>query len=240
MNIILKTALLSSALAFAAPVHAAVIASLTFVQPTGTVFSNQSVDIQLRLTLDPASDALTTDGSGFPTSGYNPADYTGPIDLNDPATRIFLNEGAYCGGSFNNGCNPGAAYDFNFNYAQPNFISPLDFDLQPGESYEWLFGSFSPVGGNAAAGTYTFFNASALIEIYNPGPDPLSGSDDQYGFITFAQTCPGQEEECTFSRDVIAAPGGVPEPASWAMMLAGFGLVGAAARRRAKVAVTYA
>ena len=34
--------------------------------------------------------------------------------------------------------------------------------------------------------------------------------------------------------------GGVPEPAAWAMMLAGFGLVGSAMRRRQKVAVTFA
>lgn len=34
--------------------------------------------------------------------------------------------------------------------------------------------------------------------------------------------------------------GGVPEPAAWAMMLAGFGLVGSAMRRRSKVAVTFA
>lgn len=37
-----------------------------------------------------------------------------------------------------------------------------------------------------------------------------------------------------------ASANGVPEPAAWAMMLAGFGLVGAAMRRREKVAVTYA
>jgi hypothetical protein len=42
--------------------------------------------------------------------------------------------------------------------------------------------------------------------------------------------------------DIGMAPptGGVPEPASWALMIAGFGLVGAAARRRSKVQVTYA
>ncbi len=34
--------------------------------------------------------------------------------------------------------------------------------------------------------------------------------------------------------------GGVPEPASWALMIAGFGVVGATARRRARVQVTYA
>lgn len=33
---------------------------------------------------------------------------------------------------------------------------------------------------------------------------------------------------------------GVPEPGIWAMMLAGFGLIGAAARRRQNVATTYA
>jgi hypothetical protein len=32
----------------------------------------------------------------------------------------------------------------------------------------------------------------------------------------------------------------VPEPATWAMLIAGFGFVGAAARRRRNVAVTYA
>ena len=34
--------------------------------------------------------------------------------------------------------------------------------------------------------------------------------------------------------------GGVPEPASWALMIAGFGLVGSAMRRRARIQVTYA
>ena len=36
--------------------------------------------------------------------------------------------------------------------------------------------------------------------------------------------------------EVIAISGAVPEPASWAMLIAGFGLVGVAARRR-KIAV---
>ena len=36
------------------------------------------------------------------------------------------------------------------------------------------------------------------------------------------------------------AAGGVPEPATWAMMIMGFGLVGFAARRRAAAVVTTA
>lgn len=38
----------------------------------------------------------------------------------------------------------------------------------------------------------------------------------------------------------VAGGGAVPEPAAWAMMLAGFGLVGGAMRRRQKVSVSYA
>ena len=41
----------------------------------------------------------------------------------------------------------------------------------------------------------------------------------------------------TVTSDVM---GGVPEPASWALMIAGFGLVGGAMRRRAQVRVAYA
>jgi hypothetical protein len=38
----------------------------------------------------------------------------------------------------------------------------------------------------------------------------------------------------------ISAGSGVPEPAAWAMMLAGFGFVGASMRRRQKISVSYA
>ena len=216
----------------AAPAQAAVIATLNFTQPTGTVLSNQSIDVYLKLTLDAASDALTSDASGTPTSGFDPGSYTGPIDLNDPNTRILFNEFFECSGNFGSGCIAGPPYDFNFSYAQPNFIGPVDFDLQPGESFEWLYGTFTPTGGNAPAGTYSFYNAGVIVQIYNPGADLIDPSDDMFDSITLAETCPGQDAACAFTRDVLAAPGGVPEPAAWSMMLAGFGLVGSAMRKR--------
>jgi hypothetical protein len=40
--------------------------------------------------------------------------------------------------------------------------------------------------------------------------------------------------------DAMGYDAAVPEPATWAMLIAGFGFVGAAARRRRNVAVTYA
>jgi PEP-CTERM motif len=230
MKNLIKTALLSTALALTSQAQAAVIATLSFNTPTGTVASNAAIDVFLTLTLDPQSDALTTDATGKPTSGFDYAGYTGPIDLNDPNTRVFFNEAFGCSGTFTNVCGPGA-YEWNFNFNQPNFISPVDFDLQPGQSFSWLFGSFTPVGGNAPAGLYTFYNATTTVQIYNP-QDPNDPNDDQFDFITFAQTCPTQEASCAFTRNVFAAGGAVPEPSTWGMMLLGFGLVGSAMRRR--------
>jgi len=59
--------------------------------------------------------------------------------------------------------------------------------------------------------------------------DLLGGGDQDYDDLVFAFT------------NVAAAPSAVPEPASWAMMLGGFSLVGAGLRsRRRRTVVTYA
>jgi len=50
-------------------------------------------------------------------------------------------------------------------------------------------------------------------------------------------------DNCTTVRFIVsgaAVSGAVPEPASWALMLGGFGLVGGALRSRRKVAVSFA
>lgn len=219
------------ALAVATPAFAAVNATLSFIQPTGVALSNQPIDVYLRLALAADSDALTTDGSGYPTSGFDAGAYMGPIDLNDPNTRVVFNEFFECSGSFTSVCTSGPPYDFNFNFAQPNFIGPVNFDLQPGQSFDWLFGTFTPTGGNAPAGLYSFFNAGAIVQIYNPGADPNDGGDDQYDSVLLASTCPGQNPSCAFTREVLPALA-VPEPAAWTLMIAGFGLIGAALRRR--------
>jgi hypothetical protein len=84
-------------------------------------------------------------------------------------------------------------------------------------SNKYLGQFYGPTSGyNCCGGAYTNINAaSAYVQ------DNLQGANA----INFA-----------FRID----RGGVPEPAAWAMMLAGFGLVGSAMRRREKVAVTFA
>ena len=75
------------------------------------------------------------------------------------------------------------------------------------------FGSYSLFFKAGDAGTLNFFTGT--------------GSADNVGPLL---------DKVTLS----IASGAVPEPAAWAMMLAGFGLVGTAMRRRQKMAVTFA
>ncbi|HEV2569148.1 PEPxxWA-CTERM sorting domain-containing protein [Sphingomonas sp.] len=47
---------------------------------------------------------------------------------------------------------------------------------------------------------------------------------------------PGGSNTPVFTLGNVSVPNAIPEPATWAMMLGGFGLLGAATRRRARVA----
>jgi len=73
------------------------------------------------------------------------------------------------------------------------------------------------------AGTFVAFE-----DLPAPGVFDGIGADYNYGDLAF------------IFGNVSAQSAAVPEPATWAMMLAGFGLVGGTMRRRQKVAVGYA
>lgn len=90
------------------------------------------------------------------------------------------------------------------------------------------WGIFS-LGMAAAGGTVagTFGDGSAAIVIGNGGRTVING------FLT--DTLPNAT---LFTNQItyVLSANAVPEPASWAMLIAGFGLVGAVARRRRAVA----
>lgn len=221
MNKFTNAAILASTLSFAGPASGAVIGTLSFDQPTGTVLSNVPIDINVTLTLDAASDAITTDSDGNITSGLTADDIAAAGA--DPAEvlRTFLTVGFECTGSFTASCISGPPYDFDFDLT--DFFFETDYSLQPGESYSFRFGVFTPTGGNAPGGTYSFYNAIAQFGIQE--------NDGDVFYARIAETCPQQNPACAFTRTVTAAPA-IPEPASWAMMIAGFGIAGWAARSR--------
>jgi hypothetical protein len=104
--------------------------------------------------------------------------------------------------------------------------------------------------GMTATATGLFFNFSGSGFALFQNPAPGSGIN----FICFAgQLCGGASNRISITVDTFgdgipqqgvvqigfAGGGGViPEPATWAMMIAGFGLVGGALRRRRPVAAT--
>lgn len=78
--------------------------------------------------------------------------------------------------------------------------------------------------GTGQSGTGSF---NPLLGSVN---DRYSNFDYAFGFPTFSNSTGG----AWLGANLNFGAGGVPEPATWAMMIAGFGLVGFAARRRSQ------
>ena len=201
--------------------QADVIATLSFNTPNATVASNVAIPVWVTLTLDPASDPITTDSSGHVTSPLSAMDIS---NLNGHSSNVIINNTFCCAGNFTSACSP-AAYAFNFNFSPPSCVDPPNLSLAPGSSTSFLFGTFNPVGGNAAPGVYTFYNAQFEFEYYD------SVKMAAY-FSPIASTCASFNPSCAFTRTVFAAA--VPEPTSWAMMILGVAGVGVALRRRGR------
>ena len=83
------------------------------------------------------------------------------------------------------------------------------------------------------AGTNGFTGALSFLGFTDPGKSISS-------ITLVASNAFGADAIGVDDVRFLGVPAGIPEPASWALMLGGFGLVGAAMRRRAKVRVTYA
>jgi hypothetical protein len=210
------------------PADAAIIGTLTHTQPTGVAGPNDTIDIYVKFALDPSSVALTTDASHNITSGMTDTDW---LSIGIDPTKIgftYLNVFFECSGDFTTVCNEGPPYNFDF---APVTIDPSNFDLQPGESIEFLFGSFTPSAGPVAPGTYTWYNMGVTANALDENGDPfLDDEGNRLPSFTLAETCPQQNPACAFTRTVVGVSA-VPEPASWALMIGGFALVGAAIRR---------
>ena len=134
-----------------------------------------------------------------------------------------------------------------------NFSAPLLVSNGAGGAFSSVFGSpsssFVDRGtvqyGPNVFGSYASFPTPTSVNFSNGnnflGIRATVGSDNYYGFVfTTNNILKGYGFE-TAANTAITATTAVPEPATWAMMLLGFGMVAGAARyRRRSTAITYA
>jgi hypothetical protein len=110
-------------------------------------------------------------------------------------------------------------------------------------SYNSIQGTFGGMQGPAFIGFGTYLAATLNIQSPNLGFTQFAGPD----LFTVANMRPvfklGSFQLTSIvsgSSTLTISAAGVPEPASWAMMIAGFGMVGAAVRRRRNTSASYA
>ncbi|MBI3154241.1 MAG: PEP-CTERM sorting domain-containing protein [Burkholderiales bacterium] len=219
----------------AAPALAALpTGTLSFVQRTGTVLANETIEVRLELTMD--SDLVF---SSNPLAGFAAEDL--PTEggyWDDEAsewvtaafveiTGAYLNTWFMCAGTFTSSCTGGPPYDFGFHTSSapgyPSINFHESFTLLSGHSYEYTFGFFSPTGGSAPPGTYKWNGTGVTLNFVGVDADgnSLTASHD-------IASVNGMDDSVAFMREVVA----VPEPGSYTLMALGLLGVAAAVRGR--------
>jgi len=193
-----------------------VLASLTFIQPTGTATTTDVIPMWVRLSLAPNSDAVslsTTIDSAYidwycENGGFSDCSPDEPDPTAAPSPYV-------------------AAPHFGANSwfeltQRPAFI------LNPGESVDLHIVNLTPRSGTVPAGFYQ--HQQVGLSIYGPTApedDPMFPPAPLFAVSTSCSIAPAA---CTFSRNVTAA---VPEVGTFGLgILGGLGLLGLAAKRR--------
>lgn len=120
--------------------------------------------------------------------------------------------------------------------------------VQQGTYSELTYVNFSPLSSALLVGGQKYWFAASTVGLGGGGSYTVGGHTQNSGGInddgTFwysndpaglAFDGRGQTPEMAFTVDVTAVAPGVPEPATWGMMILGFGIAAAAMRRRSSV-----
>jgi hypothetical protein len=142
---------------------------------------------------------------------------------------VYTNEGA-----INNDDYAVDAFQVTFNFTQP--LPGFGGDATGGTS-----GFTTGVFGSVQGGKLVWDNGGVFNLYYGSGNSgiltvKLTDVVFNRGFLW--GTSPGQKSGGNVDATFTLTQSAVPEPATWAMMITGFGLVGAAMRRRQRAVVT--
>jgi hypothetical protein len=231
----MKNALFGLALAtaFAAPAQAVEVVwadwtSATSTTATGTLATSTPISIEFS---SPSGFGFVQTGTGTnywtePNAAARP--YTGGVEENAPpaAELIALSSAGTKTIKFGEAISGLYLAIISWNGNAASFDQPFTV-ISQGQGY-WGNGSITLGAGNT-------FVASGEPHgiIYFPGT---------FSSLTFTDTSNEYWHGLTIGVEMLASevPGGVPEPTTWAMMIAGFGLVGTALRRRPRVSTAFA
>ncbi len=224
--------------------------TLEFVTPNGTVGPDDVVEVWLRLSTDTGFNFDPNDPDGdnsyggavdpldFPTGGFSPDANMGAgafVEF-DFVDFVGASISASCSGSFvidsggNCGLGGAGTDDYNFTFGPGWAPGGGGLTLAAGESIDFLWGTFTPVAGGAAPGTYDYTSAGIGIFINGFGFDDFGEEVEISTFLQIDVTCSSGDPGCGFSRTV--AP--VPVPAAvWLFASALLGLTSLSRRKYA-------
>ena len=199
-------AIAAVSLAFAGSAHAATLISAAVTGPTGTVWNTTS-DSYYTLFLGP--------NVGPSSPVVNPNDTA----INVPVTNTqgYLLYGEGFPGSVDNPAVPAPNSDSSYN---------LTLNFSNGAT---ITGLYTPIGNIFSGGTSAVLDG-ALYTLTD-----FSWNRDRADVVqAFTATPGGDPNDYRGNFQLTRSPAAVPEPATWAMMLAGFGALGLAMRRKSE------
>lgn len=223
-------------LAASATANAAIIGTLTFRDPTGTVNSNEAIEVWVTLTLDAASDPLVYDHTINSYGGIDPSTFpaTGELDA-PPYNEVPFDSYVYVSPFTTRSCNdtfaaPGcggltSAYQWGGASSLDDWFN-WSGTLNPGESTDIFLYQLFPTTGNAPVGTYQAFNVGLGLTVH--GYNNTYQEQVTADLFSISTGCaPGG---CSFTRTVIPA---VPVPGALWLLGSGVAALGLIRRRAA-------
>jgi hypothetical protein len=135
-----------------------------------------------------------------------------------------------------------AAYDNSIGFPGSTYASPGTnvFSDGPNQFQSYVFGNFGAIASTDTLVTLKLTRSGNDFASFVDGTQVSSGSYAPVNPLTFmislcAGTCistPDPADRAAFITDFSVTTPDVPEPASWALMIAGFGLTGGSLRSR--------
>lgn len=158
--------------------------------------------------------------TGCGTAYWAPGTYNGPVNKPGDCDIIALNTGGTKTISFDTAVVDPYIALMSWNNNTVVFSAP--FELVSNGSGYW--GSGTPIINQDGTGFFGSGEVHAIIQ--------FKGTFTSLSFTDTSENWHG------YTVGIADVAGGVPEPATWAMMIMGFGLVGVTARRRRQAAVS--